>query len=148
LIRINRTRTDYLDKFEELIETYNRGSRSIEELFEELLKLSRSLNEEQTRHVREKLTEEELTIFDLLTRPDPALTEEEKVEVKKVVRQLHERLQDVLVLDWRKKASSRASVLTAIKDTLDEGLPRAYTPEIYDKKCASLFEHVYEAVSA
>lgn len=29
LIRINRTRADYLDKFEELIETYNNGSRSI-----------------------------------------------------------------------------------------------------------------------
>jgi type I restriction enzyme R subunit len=148
LIRINRTRTDYLDKFEELIETYNRGSRSIEELFDELLKLSRSLNEEQTRHVRERLTEEELTIFDLLTRPDPALTEEERAEVKKVVRQLYERLQSVLVLDWRKKASSRASVLTAIKDTLDEGLPRAYSPEIYEKKCSVLFEHVYEAFSA
>jgi type I restriction enzyme R subunit len=145
LIRINRTRADYLDKFEELIEAYNNGSRSIEELFEELLKLSRSLSEEQKRHVRENLSEDELTIFDLLTRPDPALTDEERAEVKKVARLLHDRLKDVLTLDWRQKASARASVLTAIKDTLDEGLPRAYTPEIYEKKCSTLFEHVYEA---
>lgn len=145
LIRINRTRTDYLDKFEELIEAYNNGSRSIEELFEELLKLSRSLSEEQKRHVRENLSEDELTIFDLLTRPDPALTDDERAEVKKVARLLHDRLQDVLTLDWRQKASARASVLTAIKDTLDEGLPRAYTPEIYEKKCSTLFEHIYEA---
>jgi type I restriction enzyme R subunit len=145
LIRINRTRADYLDKFEELIEAYNNGSRSIEDLFEELLKLSRSLSEEQKRHVRENLTEDELTIFDLLTRPDPALTDEERAEVKKVARLLHDRLQDVLTLDWRQKASARASVLTAIKDTLDEGLPRAYTPEIYEKKCSTLFEHIYEA---
>jgi len=145
LIRINRTRADYLDKFEELIEAYNNGSRSIEDLFEELLKLSRSLSEEQKRHVRENLTEDELTIFDILTRPDPALTDEERAEVKKVARLLHDRLQDVLTLDWRQKASARASVLTAIKDTLDEGLPRAYTPEIYEKKCSTLFEHIYEA---
>jgi type I restriction enzyme R subunit len=41
LIRINRTRADYLDKFEELIEAYNNGSSSIEELFEELLRMTR-----------------------------------------------------------------------------------------------------------
>jgi type I restriction enzyme R subunit len=148
LIRINRTRADYLDKFEELIETYNQGSRSIEELFEALLKLSGSLNGEQTRHVREQLSDAELTIFDLLTRPDPALTEEERAEVKKVARLLYERLQSVLTLDWRKKSSARASVLTAIKDTLDDGLPRAYTPEIYEKKCTTLFEHIYEVGAA
>ena len=148
LIRINRTRADYLDKFEELIEAYNNGSRSIEELFEELLRMSQSLSEEQKRHVRENLSEDELTVFDLLARPDPALTDEERAEVKKVARLLHDRLKDVLTLDWRQKASARASVLTAIKDTLDEGLPRAYTPEIYEKKCSTLFEHIYEIGAA
>lgn len=42
---------------------------------------------------------------------------------------------------WR----ARAAVLTAIKDTLVEGLPRAYTPEIFEKKCSTHFEHIYEA---
>ena len=32
LIRLNKTRTDFLQKFEELIESYNTGSRNIEEL--------------------------------------------------------------------------------------------------------------------
>jgi type I restriction enzyme, R subunit len=40
LIRLNRTRADFAEKFEELIASYNAGSRNIEELFEELLKLS------------------------------------------------------------------------------------------------------------
>lgn len=31
-----------------------------------------------------------------------------------------------------------------IEDTLDSGLPRAYTPELYQQKCAAVFEHVYE----
>ena len=88
LIRMNKTRADYLAKFEELIESYNAGSRTIEELFEELLAFSRSLNDEQQRHVSEHLTEDELTVFDLLTRPGPDLTDEEREEVKKVARQL------------------------------------------------------------
>jgi len=33
----------------------------------------------------------------------------------------------------------------AIEDVLDTGLPRAYTPEIYNKKCPALFEHFYES---
>jgi type I restriction enzyme R subunit len=60
MIRLNRTRADFADKFEALIESYNAGSRSIEELFEELVKLSNSLSEEQERHVRENISEEEL----------------------------------------------------------------------------------------
>jgi type I restriction enzyme R subunit len=36
MIQLNRTRTDFAEKFEALIENYNAGSRSIEELFAEL----------------------------------------------------------------------------------------------------------------
>jgi type I restriction enzyme R subunit len=49
-----------------------------------------------------------------------------------------------LVLNWRQKAQARARVRLAIKDTLDEGLPRAYTPELFEAKCSTLFEHVFE----
>jgi len=45
LVRLNRTRADFAEKFEALIESYNNGSRSIEQLFEELLKLSNSLDD-------------------------------------------------------------------------------------------------------
>jgi type I restriction enzyme R subunit len=75
MIQLNRTRADFAEKFEALIESYNAGSRSIEEaVFEELLKLSNSLNDEQERHVRENMSEEELVIFDILTRPAPELS--------------------------------------------------------------------------
>jgi type I restriction enzyme R subunit len=144
LIRVNKTRADYLAKFEELIESYNAGSRNIDELFKELLALSRDLSAEEQRHVREHLTEEELTVFDLLTRPGPDLAPEEREEVKKVARHLLQRVRAALVLDWRQRAQSRAQVRLAIEDTLDEWLPRSFTPNIYQRKCAILFEHVFE----
>jgi type I restriction enzyme, R subunit len=143
LVRLNKTRADYLSKFEELIESYNAGSRSIEELFRELVTLSRSLSEERERHVRENLTEEELTVFDILTRPGPELTTEERDEVKKVTRQLLHRLKSLLVLDWRGRIGARATVRQAIEEELDEGLPRAYTPELYQTKVSAVFEHVF-----
>jgi len=131
-------------KFEELIESYNQGSRNIEELFHELVALSKALNAEQQRHVRENLTEEELTVFDILTRPGPDLSAEERNEIKKVAHILLERLKTFLTLDWRKRVDARARVQMAIEDVLDENLPRAYTPELYQGKCKAVFEHVYE----
>jgi type I restriction enzyme, R subunit len=144
MIRINKTRADYAAKFEELIESYNAGSRNIEELFQELLAFSRALTEEQQRHVREQLTEDELTVFDILIRPGPNLTPEERNEVKKVARQLLQRLKNCLVLNWRQKAQARAQVRLAIEDILDDGLPRNYSPELYKQKCSAVFEHVFE----
>jgi type I restriction enzyme R subunit len=143
LVRLNRTRTDFAEKFEALIESYNNGSRNIEQLFEELLKLSNSLDEEQERHVRENLSEEELVIFDILTRPAPELTPAERGEVKKVAKDLLSRIQTLLVLNWRQKAAARSSLKLAIEDTLD-CLPQSYDRPLYAKKCSDLFEHVYE----
>lgn len=145
LIRLNRTRTDFAEKFAELIESYNAGSRNIDALFEELLRFTRSLDVEQTRHVRENVSEEELVIFDILTRPAPELSGEERAEVKKVARELLERVKGLLVLNWRKKAAARSTLRLAIEDALDAGLPRAYTPELYQQKCSAVFEHVYES---
>jgi type I restriction enzyme R subunit len=145
MVRLNRTRADYLEKFQELIESYNAGSRNIEEIFRELLDLSRILTEEQTRHVRENLTEEELTIFDILTRPGPDLTTQERDEVKKVAHQLLERVKELLVIGWRQRVGSRARVRLAIEDALDDGLPRAYSKDLFQTKCTAVFEHVYES---
>jgi type I restriction enzyme R subunit len=145
MLQLNRTRANYLARFEELIESYNAGSRNIDELFKELVALSRALNEEEQRHVRERLSEEELTIFDVLTRPDPELTPPERDEVKKVTRQLLERLRQILVLDWRQRVESRARVRRAIEESLDAGLPRAYTPDIYKRKVSAVFNHVFES---
>jgi type I restriction enzyme R subunit len=147
LIRLNKTRADYADKFEELIESYNLGSRNIEDLFSELVALSRALNDEQQRHVREHLSEEELTVFDLLTRPGPELSAEERAEVKKVARELLERVKTSLTLDWRQQSQARARVRITIEDVLDKGLPEAYEPPLFKQKCSVLFEHMFEATA-
>jgi type I restriction enzyme R subunit len=144
LVRVNRTRTDFAEKFEALIDSYNNGSRNIEQLFMELLRLSKSLDEEQHRHVRENLSEEELVIFDILTRPAPQLTAAERDEVKKVARELLTRLKALLVLNWRQKSAARSTLKLAIEDTLDT-LPSVYDRPLFAQKCSAVFEHVYES---
>ena len=128
LIRLNKASMDFQEKFEELIESYNAGSRNIEDLFEELLNLSRNLTAEQERHIRENMSEEELVVFDILTRPAPELSAVERTEIKKIARDLLARLKQLLVINWRQKSTARSQVKLAIEDMLDTGLPPAYSP--------------------
>lgn len=144
LIKLNRTRIDFQDTFEALIEDYNNGSKNLEEIFEELVKLSRALTEEETRHVRENLTEEELAIFDILTRPGPELGAEERRIVKKVAAHLLTRLRKIQSVDWRQTVQARAKIKETIEEELD-ALPEAYTRPVFAEKCSRVFEHVYEA---
>jgi type I restriction enzyme R subunit len=145
LVLLNRTRTDFAEKFEELIEEYNSGSATIESLYNELLSLSKSLSEEEQRHIRENMSEEELVIFDILTRPSPSLSTQERDQVKKVATALLGKFKTLLVLNWRQKTVARSKLKIAIEDTLEAGLPDAYTTDLYTAKCAAVFEHVYES---
>ena len=67
------------------------------------------MDEEERRAAREGLTEDELAIFDLLTKPEPKLTKAQEIEVKKVARELLEKLQEQLaVSELAAEASSPA----------------------------------------
>jgi type I restriction enzyme R subunit len=140
-------RTDYQQKFEALIAAYNAGSLNIDQLFAELLEQSRKLTEEQTRHVRENLLPGELVIFDILTRPAPELSDAERDEVKKVAKQLLTKVQGLLGTMWKGTQQGRSKVQDVIKDTLDEGLPRAYDKPLYEAKVEAVFEHFYETAA-
>ena len=145
MVSLNRTRMDFLEEFQKMIDEYNAGSANVETFFAKLMAFTKKLNAEEKRGISENLTEEELVLFDLLTKPDVNLTKQEERQVKKVAKALLERLKrEKLVLDWRKQQTTRASVRLAIDTSLDE-LPRAYTKELYERKCDVVYGHVYEA---
>lgn len=134
-----------IELFQKLIDEYNAGSKNIERLFDDLVRFVQSLNAEEQRSVSEGLSEEELALFDLLTKPDPTLGKRDTAEVKKVVRALLEKLKhEKLVLDWRKRQQTRAAVRQCIEIELDK-LPPAYEAEIYQRKCDLAYQHVYDA---
>lgn len=116
-----------------------------EELFEKLLKLSRTLSDGQQRHDRENMTEEEWVVFDILTRPASELSADERAEVKNVARELLTRLKPWRIRNWRQKAAACAQLKLAIEDVLDPGLPRVYSPELCQRKCPAICEPIYES---
>ena len=145
LVRRNKTRLDFLKKFQEMIDEYNIGAQNVEIIFERLVKFAQELNQEEERGIKENLSEEELALFDLLTKPKIELRKKEEKEVKNVSRDLLELLKkEKLVLDWRKRQQTRAVVKVAIRDILD-GLPQNYTQEIFQEKCEVVYQHVYDS---
>ena len=145
IVRLNKSRTNYLDKFQKMIDEYNSGSYNVETFFARLVEFAQELNAEEKRGIAEKLTEEELAIFDLLIKPEMALKKKEERDVKKVAQELLETLKkEKLVLDWRKRQQSRAAVRLSIEEILDR-LPRSYTPELYQHKCDMVYQHIYDS---
>lgn len=144
MVRLNPKRVDYADKLRDLIERYNSGSKNVEEYVEDLRKLADELNEEQERHVREQLSEEELAVFDVLTKPDPILPSADEAKVKAVARELLDKLKrELVVLDWRTKQVTRAAVQVGIEEGLDAGLPEIYDRALFSRKSNDLFQHVF-----
>ena len=147
MVRMNHTRIDFLQEFQKMIDEYNSGAANIETWFAKLTAFAQKLSEEEKRGIAEQLTEEELTIFDLLTKPEITLARAEEREVKKVAKQLLETLKkEKLVLDWKKRQTTRAAVRYTIETVLDE-LPRAFTPDLYQQKCELVYQHVFDSYS-
>jgi type I restriction enzyme, R subunit len=145
LVRLNRSRLDYLQRYEQMIADYNAGAATVDEFFQQLLAFNADLSDEERRGLGESLTEEELAVFDLLTKPQFELTKAELAQVKSVARDLLGTLKrEKLVLDWRKRQQTRAAVRLAIEEELDK-LPSAFNPELYRTKCDLAYQHVYDS---
>jgi len=145
MVAQNKTRTDYLDRFEKMIEEYNFGSKNVDIIYKNLVDLAEALSNEQKRHIQENISEEELALFDILTKPEIELTQKDKQQIEKAARQLLEILKrEKLVLDWRKKQQARADVLYTIEKVLDDDLPRSFSTDLYRMKCELVYQHVYD----
>lgn len=144
MMMVNSSRADFAEKFQKLIDAYNAGSQNIEDFFRELREFARGLTQEEQRAVAEGLTEEELALFDILTKPEPKLTKAEEAEVKKVCKELLATLKrEKLVLDWREKQQARASVMQAMKIEFRR-LPAQFTRDLRAEKMARAYAHVYD----
>lgn len=136
-------RVDLREKFEVRIEGYNVGSMQIEQLFLDLLNLSRTLNDEQKRHVREQLSEDELVVFDLLTRAGPSSRPRSATRSRRSPVSCSPSSRARCRWIGRTRPSRAAASGDTIDEALDEGLPK----DVFKAKSATIFQHVYEHYS-
>ena len=141
----NPTRKDLVERLETLVAAYNAGSIDVEAFFGALKEFVRDLDEEGTRAAREGLSEEQLAIFDLLTKPAPVLTRAQEIEVKQVARELLEKLHDLVSgVDWLRGRQSRAAVLSEIRFKLNELPEEPYPEAMWNAKIDQVWDFVLQ----
>ena len=83
----------------------------------------KEISAEEHRGVAEQFSEQELALFNVLAKSEKKTS-----------------------WSWTGERNSEpaADVYTTVKTVLDE-LPRAYTPERYQQKCDTVYQHVYDS---
>lgn len=143
----NPMRMDYQVKYEEIVADYNREKdrTTLEETFRRLVELVSGLNEEQMRAAKEGLGEDELALFDLLTKAN--LDKPSRERVKQASRELLAAIKKQLAeLDrfWEKE-QTKAAVRTFILDRVYVSLPTPpFTPEEKAVVANRVYDHVWQ----
>ncbi|WP_018402651.1 type I restriction endonuclease subunit R [Marinobacter gelidimuriae] len=143
MLNNNRTRRDFAERLQEIIENYNAGSSSADSDFAELVKFAESLKDEEDRHIREGLTEDELEIYDLLCKDNMTKADEKKVRMaaKVLLNRLTEEKPKVLVQDWYKDSQTRLFVRDEVGSVLDKYLPEdSYDKDLFIQKRDKVYE--------
>lgn len=137
MINKNQGRVKFSERYRSIIDRYNAGGTENEDYYEQLLQLIEDLKKEQERPSLFGLTEEELEIYDLLTK-DKKLTQAEEQKVKLAAKNLLNKLlldkSELLVVDWYKDERTTSKVRTAILDSLDQDLPNSYEKDFFNIK--------------
>ncbi|MBU4261700.1 MAG: type I restriction endonuclease subunit R [Proteobacteria bacterium] len=142
MLQQNMTRTNFAQKLQTIIDTYNAGGSTTENYYDDLMDLARGLQDEDERHIREGLSEDELELFDLLKKDKMTREEEQKVKLaaKSLLHRLLEEHPRVLIQDWYKDTHTKAVVRSTVEQVLDEQLPDSYDRLLFKEKCDSIFD--------
>lgn len=146
MLERNITRVGFAERYQRIVEQYNSGGAATEISYEDLINFTRDLNEEEERHIREGLTEQELEIFDLMKKDK--ITKAEEVALKNAAQILLKRLREekpvVLVQNWEKDQQSQVRVKTAIEEVLDKNIPETYDRLTFKKVCDRIYNLIFE----
>lgn len=153
MMRINPSRIDLYKRYQEIIAEYNRDKddAEIQRVFEDLMKLHDSLDQEEHRYIREGFnSEKELAVFDLLSKDDADITKSDIAKIKKVAQELMATIEKRLheMGDLRDRASVQAQMKAAIIDRLLEGMPDDFSSDDIEARAEIIFQYVQQQMSS
>ena len=147
MLKRNPLRMDYQQKYEEIVDDYNREKDrvNIEKTFQRLMELMDELDAEQKRAVEEGLNEDELALFDLLKKDNLAKAERERVKLasRNLLASIKARLSEIDRF-WEKE-KTKAEVEVFILDEVYTSLPTPpFTAEEKTSVAAEVYAHVWQ----
>ena len=147
MLAANPLRMNFEKKYQEIIAAYNadKDRATVEETFARMAELNASLDEEQMRAVRLGLTEDQLAVFDLLSRE--SLSGAALEQVKQESRTLLAEVQKLIapLAQWTEKEQTQAEVEVFILDHVYQALPDPpYTEDDKRAAAALIYRHVWQ----
>jgi type I restriction enzyme R subunit len=149
MVRANPTRVDLYERYQEIVQAYNKDkdSAEIQKVMDDLFAFNDSCSEEERRCLREGLeNEQQLAVFDLLQKD--TLSKKDREAIKRVAKELLKKLQNErFTLDrLHTMATVQAQVKAEIIKHLFAGLPPgAYDADEINLKAGAVFAHIYTA---
>jgi len=145
----NVTRKPFAERLKAIIDRYNAGGATTENIFAELLEFTEGLKAEEERHIRESLSEIELELYDLLKKEGLSAAEETRVKnaACSLLKRLKEEQPKVLVQDWFRSEQSSIRVKDAIRELLDRDLPDSYDKTLFNVKLTTAYDHIHRKAS-
>ena len=146
LVATNPNRRDYYERYRQIIEDYNSGKdrTNIEKTFEALMQLVKELTEEESRYIREGFaSDDELAIFDLLTRGNP--NKADITKLKGTATEMFSKITEAIskMDHWADKDETTAEIQNLIRDILWRELPECYDDRLIEICRSDVFEYVY-----
>lgn len=136
MIDQNSQRAPFADRYQKIIDEYNAGALSSQQVLDLLVDYIKSMNKEEQRSAREGLTEQQLELFDILKKDK--MTAAETVKVKAAAKDLLDALKahkkELFPIDWYRDTRLQTRFYAFIGDCLDKTLPESYGREIFSQK--------------
>ncbi|MDO4839494.1 MAG: DUF3387 domain-containing protein, partial [Desulfovibrionaceae bacterium] len=139
-------RIKFHERYQEIIEAYNsqQDRATIEQTFDDLMKLVKDMGQEEQRYVREGFSsDEELSLYDLLCSNN--LSKKDIKKIKKLAVGLLQKVKaKIAELDhWTDKQETQATIDNLIRDTLWAELPESYDDQSITEHRQKIYEYVY-----
>ncbi len=146
MLKENPLRMKFYERYKEIIDEYNKG-KSLEDTmraFDNLSNYIKDLTIEESRAVKEGLSEEVLAIYDLL-REGKELSQEDIKQVKKVASETLEKLKEekLKIERWRESRQISSQVWQMINDYLLNLPMKVYSDDDVNNKTVFLYQHIY-----
>ncbi|MGG5599661.1 type I restriction endonuclease subunit R [Myroides sp. C8-3] len=146
MLRENPLRLEFYERYQEIVEEYNKGKTEIElkRSFDKLMQYYQGLTVEEKRSFQENLDEPTLSIFDLLIK-GKNLTKEERETVKIVAKETLEVLkkEKLNIPNWKESREIRSSIKITIYDKLLWLPEEKYSDEDVSNRSRQVYQHVY-----
>lgn len=147
MLRNNPSRINFYEEYQRIIQEYNaeQDRASIEKTFMALIDLSKRLDHEEKRYVREGFTDDEqLTIYDLLFKED--LSKADIQKLKKLSAELLDtvktRISEIHL--WREDQTKRDLIWVLIRDTLWSNMPDSYANDTIAAYTEKVYNYIFD----